>query len=310
MGQRGQHAARFAQAGGIDVRQDHARLLRALREDAPPWVDHHRVAMGLAAVRMHAALRGGDDMGQVLDRARAQQRFPVCCAGGLGKCGGHEDQVDVAECPVQFREAQVVADRKPDTAERRVDGDHPRTMGDRALLGILLASVVEAEQVDIVVAGNRMAAVVVDEARIPHLFRVVACERHRAADQPDAMAPRRVGEELLDRTVARTLARSHLVAVAHADDAEVFRQAHQPCTSLDRLGDQRGAVGEVTCDIRTGYRLYRRHPEWPGRHQACRRVIGCERAWRGFDLHRLHDGPSVAFSAPVPAPSTPAATLR
>src|SRR6185312_7473538 len=66
----------------IDFSNDNARfVMRGLGKYSAPWVDDQRMAVGLAAVLMHAPLRGRDDESAVFDGARAQQDMPVRLAG-------------------------------------------------------------------------------------------------------------------------------------------------------------------------------------------------------------------------------------
>ena len=80
-----------ARAAG-DARRRCARVLElgdddafafvaAAGDDLAPRIDDEAVAEGAPAVLVRAALRGGDDVALVLDRARAQQHFPVRGAG-------------------------------------------------------------------------------------------------------------------------------------------------------------------------------------------------------------------------------------
>ncbi len=86
--QRGDSRARGRDLGRIDLGQDHARLGAAFGEDAAPGVDDERMAEGLAAVLVLAALRGREHEAAVLDRAGAHQHMPMRLAGLLGEGRG------------------------------------------------------------------------------------------------------------------------------------------------------------------------------------------------------------------------------
>jgi hypothetical protein len=101
-----------------------------------------------------------------------------------------------------------------------------------------------------------------------------------------------LGEEVLDRAVPGGFPDGHLVAVAHADDAEVFRQADQSSAGSGGFGNQRSAIGEVALHLRAGHGLYRGHAKRPGRHLPLRHTRSFRRMGRRFDLRRQHGDPS------------------
>ena len=49
-----------------------------------PRIDNHRITVRIAPVGMPPALRWRQHIGQILNRPRAQQRFPVRTPGGFG----------------------------------------------------------------------------------------------------------------------------------------------------------------------------------------------------------------------------------
>ena len=79
--QRRDARARGGDFGRIDLGHDHARLGAAFGEDAAPRIDDQRMAEGLAAVLVRAALRGREHEAAVLDGARAHQHVPMRLAG-------------------------------------------------------------------------------------------------------------------------------------------------------------------------------------------------------------------------------------
>src|SRR5689334_15472943 len=66
--------AQLPQPDHIEVGAEHARSRAELAQDLAPRRDDQRVAVGLAAAGVLAALRRGHDVDQRLDRARLQQR--------------------------------------------------------------------------------------------------------------------------------------------------------------------------------------------------------------------------------------------
>src|SRR5882724_10456020 len=70
---RGQVAPYLLNAVGIDFCKYHALAFRALPQDLAPGIDDHRMAVGSPAGGVGTTLRRRDHVGQVLDRARAQE---------------------------------------------------------------------------------------------------------------------------------------------------------------------------------------------------------------------------------------------
>ena len=82
----------------IDLRQvergdDDAGINAAFGEDLAPRVDDQRMAIGLAAILVLAALRWRDDEAARLDGARAQQDVPVRLARDAREGGGDRDDL-------------------------------------------------------------------------------------------------------------------------------------------------------------------------------------------------------------------------
>ena len=78
MRERRQLCAHVGDARGVDVADDDAPAFGAHGATTSPHGSTSiEVPVRAAPARMHAALRGGQHVALVLDRARAQQRFPV-----------------------------------------------------------------------------------------------------------------------------------------------------------------------------------------------------------------------------------------
>ena len=91
--QRRHAASRLGDLGRIDLGEDHAGLGAAFGHDASPGVDHQRMAIGLAAVLMHTALRGLEGDPNAAQLARAERQRAIALAGvlqfmGLQRQGG------------------------------------------------------------------------------------------------------------------------------------------------------------------------------------------------------------------------------
>src|SRR6185369_17563958 len=112
--------------GEIDLAGNDAGLVAGFGDDLAPGRDDQRMAIGLAAAGMLAALRGRQDKGAGFNRAGTQQHMPMRPAGRHGEGGGDTDhrRTGLGEVAVEMREAQVVADRHPERTPRcrRDDG--------------------------------------------------------------------------------------------------------------------------------------------------------------------------------------------
>ena len=80
-------------ASRVELGQHDAHAFVAHRQHLAPGVDDHAVAVGAAAVLVHAALRRRDHVALVLDRPRAQQQLPMRESGGVGERRRHAQQV-------------------------------------------------------------------------------------------------------------------------------------------------------------------------------------------------------------------------
>ena len=246
---------------GVDSRHHNPRAARQPVEDHAPRIHDHGMTVRLASVHVISALRRRDDVGQVLYGARADERIPMRLARGLGESRGHEDQVDVTHGAVELGKAQVIAHRDPEPPVRGIDrADFPAGL-DGALLAVALLAHLEAEEVDLVVAGDAHAFLVVDEAGIAHLLGRARFERHRAADDPYAMALRLLREEGLDRALALALARGDLVGVLHAHDREILGERDDARARGGSELDEPPRLLQVRRDIRPRGHLDRRHAE-------------------------------------------------
>ena len=86
-----------------------------LGHDLAPGRDNQRMAIGAAAVRMGAALCGGDDEAAGFNGTRTKQHMPVRFAAveGKGRWDGQHFRTVAREAAVEMWEAQVVTDGQP-----------------------------------------------------------------------------------------------------------------------------------------------------------------------------------------------------
>src|SRR5215470_3774419 len=113
------------------------------------------MAEGCAAVLVHAALGGRKDEAAVLDGAGAIEYMPMRLAGLLGERGRHRDErgAGFRQCPIERREAQVIADCEAQASPRQVGRNGALAGPEIARLAIALAArEIDVEHVDLVVA--------------------------------------------------------------------------------------------------------------------------------------------------------------
>ena len=86
----------------------HARI----GQHRAPGVDHHGVAVALAAAVVEARLGRGQHVGGVFDRPGLEQHLPVVLAGEGGEGSRNHQQIGPAggQVAVELRKAHVVAD--------------------------------------------------------------------------------------------------------------------------------------------------------------------------------------------------------
>src|SRR5882672_3302517 len=212
------------------------------------------MAVSGAAVLVPAALGCGEHVAQVLDRACAQQRFPVCAPGGGGKGGRNQDQVNWRKRAIELRKPQVVAHREPDLDAWACPGLEfesrkfaPGRNRARLVIGFLAAG--KREEVDLVVTRDAVALRVIDQNAVLDPVRLLRVDRRGAADQPDAVFSSRGGKERLDRTLTIGLAGRDLVAVRATHDAEILRQNHESCAGACSARDQLRCVAQIGADV-------------------------------------------------------------
>ena len=201
---------------------------------------------------MHSALCGSQNVGQIFDGACAQQYLPVRAAGGEGEGAGHQQQVGtrLRVRPVQLRKAQVVADRQAHAPRRSVAGRHGKANRlaagrDHVRLVEMLAAIVEAKQVNLVVARDAFTLGRIHQRGVEHMVVTGRAQGQRAAHNPQPQLTRRGRQKLLNAAVSRLLAQRQLVGVALAHDAEILGQGRQLRAFARRLLQQGACCGEV-----------------------------------------------------------------
>ncbi len=117
VGERRQRRANPLDSRQVGLGEDVALAVGGLGQDDPPRVHDHRPSARVLPGGVGPVLVGGDHVQLVLDRPGPQQDLPVVAGGGEREGGRDGDQLGApdGEDPVQLREAQVVADRQPQT---------------------------------------------------------------------------------------------------------------------------------------------------------------------------------------------------
>src|SRR5215471_12941560 len=134
---------------------------------------------------MQSALRRGEHVALILDRASAQQQMPMRSAGRRGECGRSENECKLAHPAIELGKTQVVANRKADAAARQLCRDDVRARLDGLAFVVALVAAREGEEMNLVVTGNALPLRTVDEAGAAHARGIVARKRHGTADQPN-----------------------------------------------------------------------------------------------------------------------------
>ena len=240
---------------GIDLGEEHAGLDAALGKNLAPGGDDQRMAVGLALVLVHAALRRGEDEAAGLDGAGAQQRVPMRLAGlsGEGRRHREERRAGFGQRAIERRKTHVVADRQPDAAPRQV-----RDHGGLARLVVgglaiaLAAGQIDIEHMDLVVAGEQIAVGPDQERAVDRALRRKA-QRQRADMEMDlqfrgerAIGFQReivfLGGQMLEQRLAVQLHHVAHLGGEHIIGALRRRLADQLDALLEaRLGQQPGA---------------------------------------------------------------------
>ena len=162
----------------------------------------------------------------------------MCLAGGFRERRGHDNDVDLFHRAIEFRKTQVVTNRQPNAAEGRLQRLHGAARLDGALLGIILVAHVKTKQMDLVIARNLLALIIINETAVTDFLRIIAGQRYRSTDDPDLVCARGIRQKLLDRPLALGLTHFDLVGLLHAHDGEIFGQSDQTRALRRRHRDQ------------------------------------------------------------------------
>ena len=185
-------------------------------------------------------------------------------AGRIGKGRRHHHQRAIAHGAVKLGETQVIADRQTNPAERRIEGRYLHAVLNGARLVVTFFAPGKAEQMDLVVAGHRLALRIVDQRGVQDLAGIVAGQRQRAADQPDPIIPGN-GRHAVLNLAAFFFGPGQLVGVLHPHDRPVFRQQRQLRALFGRLPHQPFGGCEVLRRPRRRHHLNCGDLEWRAR---------------------------------------------
>ena len=122
-------------------------------------------------------------------------------------------------------------------------------------MALELAGHVHVEQVDLVVARDLATRVVEDEARRRNARLVGQLERDRAADDPEAVHARLLGEERLDRAGAVSFGNRELVGFATPHEREILRQHGDHRALRPGLPEQFAGDSEIARHVGAGSHL-------------------------------------------------------
>ena len=165
-------------------------------------------------------------------------------AGGVGESAGHQQHIGLQRA-VQLGKAQVVAHAHADGVHMAVARGqfkaHRLGAGfEHAGFVVLLLALIEAKQVNLVVARHASARGRVGQRTVARPARVQRGHRQRAANNPDAEPTRPVAQEILHCAAPSRLLEPELVAVFQAHHAKVLGQHGQlgalSCGLLEQHG--------------------------------------------------------------------------
>ena len=209
---------------------------------------------------MHAALGAGDDVTQVFYRPGAQQRFPVRLAGGRRKGRRHHQPLHTSslQAAIEFREAQVVADRQAQAPRGRIERHHRVARRHVRRLAVTLGAIgqLDVEQMDLVVARDPGAAGVVDQAGLGAALAGCAGQRHRTGDDPHAKLRGGAGKKFLHRARTVGLGMRAPVGVAQRHQRKILRQQREPRALVRRHLQQAPRARQVGVAIVPGTHLH------------------------------------------------------
>ena len=178
-----------------------------LGHDLAPWRDNQRMAIGAAAVRMGAALRGGDDETACFNGARTKQHMPVRLAAveGEGRRNGQHFRAVPRKAAVEMREAQVVTDGQPHIHAAAVRTHHFIARGKIAGFAIAFpVADIGVEHVNLVIL-RADPAVGADKQMPVDVTAVRPEEEHRSDGQLDPAPCGGIAQPVQNRAFARRL---------------------------------------------------------------------------------------------------------
>src|SRR5690606_5499031 len=122
---RGQVPSHFEEFSVVEIGHHDSDTRRTFGDDAPPRIDDAGMSMGFAPFEWGTDLARRDHVSLVLDRARSSQDVPVRTTGRRGERRGNKNRVraSVREFPIKLRKTNIVTNREPESAPRRLRHD-------------------------------------------------------------------------------------------------------------------------------------------------------------------------------------------
>ena len=248
---------------GADVRADDGVAgVGGAGEDFTPGPDNHGVSVRSASAGVGSALGGGDDMGEVFNRAGAEQELPVGGAGFAGECGGGENHIGIFHRAVEFGKSEVVADRESEFAEDRFGRDDVvfvgESGGDAAGFVVLSARPGELKEVDFVVSGDLFAVGAEKNAGgVDAVFFLggFGADGDGSAENEHFVLFGGLGQEILRRAVSGFFGNGEFGGLIGGEEGEKFGEGGDLRALLRRLGQEILRAGEVVGEIVAGLHL-------------------------------------------------------
>lgn len=173
----------------IDVRRDDAIILASgIAEDPTPGIDNHRPAVRRKIlVGMRPPLGGSSDIRLRLDRARAQQHFPMRFSGRRREIHGQDKKMSATSTQgaPDSREPEVVADQHSHGEFVNVGCDELAAAIKRFRFEQAKIGKIDVEEMDLPVHGGQLAVRRDEERGVEELLAAGDSLRKRTAVNPN-----------------------------------------------------------------------------------------------------------------------------
>src|SRR5262249_2899825 len=244
----------------VQIGNRDAHRVRRLCDDRSPRIDDHAATVTGPARVVVTDLGSGHHVALVLDRARPQQYLPVVTTGMHHKGRRHDQDIRArdGETLVEFREAQVIADRQ---AELYVfdwcdDRLHTRRHGARLVVGDATGDL-HVVQMDLSIDGGERTVAPEQQRGVVGSLRIRADLMERAGVYPYLQLAGRITEERGELAVDRLRLRC---GGGRTKVVDVLRQHGKIHAGRSGTVQQRSRHAQVPFPVVTRVQLTDGHP--------------------------------------------------